>query len=59
MTLRRCPLSIVGSRGTPPREVPRVCGPSEPTNFETITGTILYEMCFNLKLSGDEVYYTT
>jgi len=52
-------LSIVGSRGTPPREVPRVCGPSEPTNFETITGTILYEMCFNLKLSGDEVYYTT
>ena len=28
MTLGRCPLSIFCSRGTPPRKVPRVCGPS-------------------------------
>ena len=27
MTLGRCPLSIFCSRGTPPREVARVCGP--------------------------------
>ena len=28
MALGRCPLSIFCSRGTPPREVLRVCGPS-------------------------------
>ena len=28
MTLGRCPLSIYCSRGTPPKEVPRVWGPS-------------------------------
>ena len=32
--LGRCPLRIFCSRGTPPREVPRVCGPStrEPSS---------------------------
>jgi len=39
MTLGRCPLSIFCSRGTPPREVPRVCGPSTrgPRKFVELT----------------------
>ena len=37
MTLGRCPLGIFCSRGIPPRQVPRVCGPSKPTNPESVT----------------------
>ena len=36
MTLGRCPLSIFCSHGTPPREVPRVCGPST-TGSDVVT----------------------